>query len=249
MYEFRTLKSIYNIRIRYRKSDYTQYEYGSNIVVRAKKNKNDYLFTLEQRTDTKLDNQPPKKVMDKLMLELGNIIYPVALNVSKDASILSVSNFDEIKQRWKNKSQELYKANKTQAFQNYLKMSAKNFTNETKFRQSLYRDTFIQMFFLDYGNQVLEFDFVNFPIQSRKTSLYAIRIPNSSYHYSLHPAFKENNVKGLEGILNFRLTETGELWGMSANLSLENNEEESYVKNVLIWANKDAHETKTGFFF
>lgn len=249
MYEFKNLKSVYNINIRYRKPDYTQFEYSTKLFLSAKKNKQDFLFTLEQRIDTMLNRQPPRKIMDKLMLELGNSLYPIELNVNPKGSVISINNFKEIKERWIKKSKELYNKNKTQAFSNYLQMSAENIVNETMFIKSLFKDTFIQMYFLNFGSKIIEFEFANFPMQSRKASVYAIQTPFSKYNYTLESAFKEKDMKEVSGTLSFSTGEMGVLWDMTANLVLESDKEEFYYKHVSIKVDKDTLKTKTNFFF
>jgi hypothetical protein len=246
MYQFQTLKSIYQIIIRYRKPDHSQYEYSGNMVLNAKRNKGNCLFVLEQRTDTKLNGVAPQQVMDNLMLELGNALYPIELNTDLKGEIRSIGNFSEIRERWIKKSRDLYKRNKTQAFRNYLEMSQNNLTHESRFKEVLLRDSFIQLFFLNYGNNTLRFDFVNFPVRSRKLSLHALKEPD---YYSLHPAFREKDMKTVRGKLGYRTAKTGELLKMDMNLLLENDKEECYRKSVSIRSDEKKHTVKTGIFF
>lgn len=249
MYNFRTLKSHYSILIRYRLPDYTLQEYSSTIVLEAKQRQNNFLFTLHERLDVRLNNEVPRKTMDSLMMELGNSIYPMQLNVSSEGKILSVFNFDEIRERWYENSSELLEDNYTPEFRKYIEISRKNFSDEEKFREILFRDTFVQLFFQEYDTKILELTCENFPKQSKKTTFYAKKTSPDNYNYKLFPAFKENNVEDIGGDLICELMPTGEISKVEAFFYLITSESGLYEKRVMIEPNIKKHRARTGFFF
>ncbi|MCL1932781.1 MAG: hypothetical protein FWF53_03065 [Candidatus Azobacteroides sp.] len=250
MYQFRTLKSLYSVIIAYRLPDYTEQKYRCKIVVKAKREKENYLFTLEERLDVRLNNEKPQKVVDNLMTQLGNCLYPIELHVSATGELLSIPNFGQIRGRWLETARELLKRNRTQEFKNYLEAAKTNLFDERRFLKSLAKDTFIQMYFKDYPANKAELEFVNFPYQNKKTSFYARKIPTASRAYALLPTFREPKVQETEGkLVLWKNNECGEPFKIKANIRLLTSESELYQKDILIEADENEHKVKTGLFF
>jgi len=137
MYQFRTLTSLYSVAVTYRLPDYTEQRYDSKIVVKAQRKKEKYLFTLEERFGIQLNNEAPQKVMDRLMTQLGNSLYPIELYVSDRGELLAVPNFEQIKNVWLKTAKELLRQNKTLEFKNYLEAAQMNLSDEQKFLKVL----------------------------------------------------------------------------------------------------------------
>lgn len=249
MYKFKSLKSRYSITIHYRLPDYTETEYKSKMVVEAKKEKDNYLFTLTDRLDVTLNNNEPEKVMDYLMMQLGNSLYPLELNVSPVGEFGSIQNFENVRDNWNKKAGDLLKNNPTDAFKKYIEMSGRNFVNERRLKKVLCRDTFIQLYFQAWGGKMLEIDCFNFPSQSRKTTYFAQHRGDNTACYDLMPAFLEKNMKGAGGILDYKLSDAGEIEWVKAEFYLLTPTSEIYKKGVTIEADKEHHRVKTGFFF
>ena len=107
MYQFRILQSIYSVVVTYYLPDYTVQKYACKIVLSAKREKGNYLFILEERLEVALNGEKPQKVMDTLMTLLGNCLYPIELSVSPGGEILSIPNFEQIREVWSKTSGEL----------------------------------------------------------------------------------------------------------------------------------------------
>ena len=250
MYQFRTLKSRYSVTVIYRLPDYTEQKYESKIVVKAQRDKENYLFTLEERFEVLLNHEKPQKGMDDLMIRLGNCLYPIELYVSAKGELHSVPNFGQIKETWLKTANELLKQNKTQAFRNYLYAAKVNLSDETTFLKALNKDSFIHLFFKDYASNSVELAFVNFPYQNRKTDFYVRKIPVDSRTYRLFPAFKEANVRETGGKLVYIKNNTsGEPFEIKTSIYLNTLVQDFYQKKILIEADENEHEVKTGLFF
>jgi hypothetical protein len=250
MYQFRTLTSLYSVAVTYRLPDYTEQRYDSKIVVKAQRKKEKYLFTLEERFGIQLNNEAPQKVMDRLMTQLGNSLYPIELYVSERGELLAVPNFEQIKNVWLKTAKELLRQNKTLEFKNYLEAAQMNLSDEQKFLKVLPKDNFIQLFFKDYAENKVELAFVNFPFQNRKTNYYVRKIPNIHNSYALFPAFKEAGIQETGGKLFCRKNRTcGEPFTIEANIHLITSDADLYQKRVLIEAGENEHKVKTGIFF
>jgi hypothetical protein len=250
MYQFRSLKSLYSVTITCRFPDYTQQKYESKIVVKAQRVKENYLFTLEERSEVQLNEEKPQKIMDRIMVLLGNCLYPIELCASVKGELLSVPNFGQIREVWFKTANELLKQNKTQAFRNYLESAKMNLSDEKRFLRTLSKDSFIQLFFKDYTNNSVELEFINFPYQNRKTNFYVRKIPTDSATYSLSSAFKEAEVQEAGGKLIYHKNNAyGEPFYINSSIYLITSQSELYRKQVLIEADENEHKVKEGLFF
>jgi len=250
MYQFRILQSIYSVAVTYHLPDYTTQKYACKIALCAKREKEKFLFTLEERSDVSLNSERPQKVMDNLMVLLGNCLYPMELYVSASGELLSVTNFEQIREVWLETSKELLKQNRTQEFEKYLEAAKKNLSDERSFLKALSRDSFIQLYFKDYTTNSEELEFVNFPFQNRKTNYYVRKVTGISNAYTLSPAFMETDVQQSEGELMCRKNiDCGEPLKIEADIHLTSTKSDLYQKHILIEADEDEHKVKTNLFF
>jgi len=250
MYKFRTLKSLYSVAVTYRLPDYTEQKFECKIVVNAKKEKDNYLFTLEERFEARLNNSKPQKIMDDLMIQLGNCLYPIELTASAAGELLSVPNLWQIRERWLKTANGLLKRHRTQAFKNYLEAAQKNLSNEKLFLSALNKDSFIHLFFKNYASNSVELEFVNFPYQNRKTNFYVIKKPTVSGTYVLVPSFREDKVNESGGkLVWWKNKDSGESFKIKADIYLDTSESQLYQKKILIEADEEKHKVKTGLFF
>ncbi|GHV29672.1 hypothetical protein FACS1894177_00930 [Bacteroidia bacterium] len=250
MYQFRSLKSLYSVAILYRLPDYTEQKYTCSIVVNARRVKENYLFILEERSGIQLNGEKPQKVVDNLMAQLGNCLYPIELYVNANGELLSVPNFEQIKEIWFKTATELLKQNKTQAFRNYLEAAKENLSDEKSFLKSLNKDSFIHLFFKDYASNSVELSFANFPYQNRKSDFHVRKIPSVRNTYTLFPAFKEAKVQDTGGkMICLKNDPSGEPLRIVVNIYLSTSKSDFYHKKILIEADDNAHEVKTGLFF
>ena len=157
--------------------------FKSSIQIKATDNRSDenYHFTVN-RSEVLLNGEKASKLMDRIIYEMGNTLYPVSLKVSPLLAVLDVLNFDEIRLRRQKQIEDItkkYPSNNT--VQQYIRMAAKNFTDKNAFIRSLYRDSFFNLYFRDIYTTTPEDEakailWVNFPKREmNRTYLYQVK--------------------------------------------------------------------------
>ena len=247
MYNFKSLKASYKIHLTHQWPDFTLNRYSSRMMVSARRCDGHYEFTLENRINVRLDGKPPAGIMDCLMMQLGNSLFPLTLQVSDDGKLYAVKNIEEVKQRWHKEADEMLKTHSTTEFKTYLEMASGNVAGEKQLVRSLAKDSFIQLFFLSYGSKVLEIDWFNFPRPGQKTTCYARRKADE-LNYILSPAFNDDEVEQAAGTLSYRKFPSGELENMKATFYLSTREGKVYRKGVTLVVDPGQRQVKTGLF-
>lgn len=132
------------------------------------------------RSKVKIDNNPIRKMMDKIIYDLGNSIYPLSLNVSAQMKIMDVVNHEEIKKSWVTCAKEKLEKYPSPQMRRYIKMAQPNIVDKKLFVQSLYRDTFFNAFFRNIyeptpKGEAFSIVWFNFPKkQMNQTYLYEV---------------------------------------------------------------------------
>jgi hypothetical protein len=137
----------------------------------SRKAPNMYSFTVEKKEQVLINGQIPQQIMDRIMLQMGESLYPVQLSVSNDGELMSVENFEIVSQRWNMEAHaQLLKHNNSPTLLRYINNSRKNIESEEALRQSLMRDSFIKLFFCGLFSSKRDYDFVfeNFPEKEQR---------------------------------------------------------------------------------
>ncbi len=243
MYNFRYLDSFYNVDIILKHPDFTQTHYHSREYVEARSEKESgrYIFRLEGQRNILLNREPPQEVMDKLMIELGNAVYPLSLVVSQEGEILTVKNFLSVKEQWERKTEAILKEQYTQPLEQYIRIASRNLKQETALRKSLVKKTFIRLFFLPFNTEMFTLKFENFPLRG---DLVVFRCEpeqaptnENTRRYSaslLFPATYQG-----EGHIRYVHSEAGDLLTTEGQFTITDPDGNTSEKQILIQTNEE----------
>ena len=161
-----------------------------HVIARYEKERDSYTFILN-RSEVLLNEKPAEKLMDRVMCEMGNSLYPIHLRVSPHLWILDVLNFNEIKQRRQQCADAWRAKASSDELERYFWFSEKNTADSKTLIASLYRDTFFNLYFRDIFT----------PTENDETKLirwqnFPVREMDQSYLYQIKP----------EGVNRFRLS-------------------------------------------
>ncbi|GHT65511.1 hypothetical protein AGMMS50239_25430 [Bacteroidia bacterium] len=240
MYKFRILEAYYDVDVTLTYPDYTSNSYHcrEHLIVRYRQDENLFLFEMCDRSNILINGKEPEEIMDRLMMELGNVLYPMILQTSPSGEILRVQSFDEIQTRWLTKARELLKANKTYPFGKYMQISTRNLKDEALFIKALLKNSFYKCYFLPAHVESFLFEVCHFPQRSANT-LFLFEANNSdSIIESNDQSFSAKMIfpaeKEASGILNRSFTELGDLYSLKSELNWANTEGEDYKKTMVI---------------
>jgi hypothetical protein len=247
MYKFRILEAHYDIDIALTYPDYTQEHYhcSEHVIVRYRKDPNCYLFEMTGRKDIQINNKAPEEIMDKLMVELGDALYPLDIKVSPAGEILEVNYFEEVQDRWNKKAGELLEKYNTSPFAKYLQISARNMKQEIAFRKSLLKNTFFKCYFLPDNVESFLFEVHHFPQRSANT-LFLFELDNDGILVDAGQFFSARTIfpteKKASGQLSRAFTELGDLDFLYGELNWEDAEGLPYKKTITIRTDKDKRD-------
>lgn len=161
-----------------------------------------YNFNIN-RADVLIDGESVRKLMDKVIFEIGNTIYPLSLTVSPNLQIKDIINYKDIKERWTNCTKNLLQKYPSPQLRRYVSMSEKNIRDIPSLIHSLYKDTFFNVYFRDIYTSTPEDEanailWVNFPKREM----------NQTYLYTVNSVAK-NKVETFGSILKIVSTQEG----------------------------------------
>ena len=149
---FGSMQAVYRIESKYIIDSEENYcsTFGSKLHVTARyeKERDNYTFIIN-RSAVLLNGKPAVKLMDRIMSEVGNSLYPIHLRVSPRLWILDILNFNEIKQRRQQCADDWKAEADSPELERYFRFSEKNSANGKTLIASLYRDTFFNLYFRD----------------------------------------------------------------------------------------------------
>lgn len=191
------------------------------------------------RSDVLIDNKSISKLMDKIILEIGNAIYPISLLVNQQMRIIDVVNYEDIKQKWINNAKEKLDRYPSSEIKRYLSASYKNIKNKNTFINCLYKDSFLNLYFRNIfeptiKNEVHSIVWHNFPKKQM----------NQTYLYEIAP-MKENQIKILGEIMqivpeqngtyaaDYRIGNEGQIISISGSIESKH-QDKLYKKQVSI---------------
>lgn len=238
MYNYKSLDATYNIEITVLFPDNTERCYCSKVDVHHKKrNKTEWGIILKRKYDTRINGNTLTNIVDKLMKELGESLYPISLKLLEDNNYTIVNN-DEIAERWLRKSEHLLEEYPTIEFKNYVEMAISNL-RPIYLEKMLVRDTFFQLYLANTNLDLFSVDCFNFPTNGKKIMFYAKCIFNKSNlenkrNYLLFPSFSSSNVKETGGSLLYVFYPEGDICSIEGEFKLTTANSDSYLKRVKI---------------
>lgn len=142
------------------------------------------------RSNVLINQRRPNKLMDQIMLDIGNSIYPIKMIIDSEMQIRDILNFDEIKSNWNICTQKYLEKYPSAEMDRYVRMATVNLTSKQNFIHALYQDTFFNLYFRDIISPIEEgeakaIQWVNFPVKSRNsTYLYSFNSSENIIHAS-----------------------------------------------------------------
>lgn len=191
------------------------------------------------RSDIRIDEKPVRKLMDRIIMEIGESIYPLSIIVSPNLEILDILNFKEIKERWHDCTKNLLEKYPSRQLERYVNMSKKNVSDIPSCINSLYKDTFFNVYFRDIytpteEDEALPILWNNFPRREM----------NQTYLCQVNP-MKEHNicitgdimqiVPSYEGYctMDYELGKKGEIQDISGKIRCKY-KTETYIKQISV---------------
>ncbi|NDV64655.1 hypothetical protein [Bacteroides sp. 224] len=242
MFGFRRLNSFYDVDITFVFPDYrhTYYHCREHLIARYDSTEDKYNITLEERENVLLNNKYPKEIMDILMIEIGNSIYPIELETSSKGELLKIKNFEQIKRRWLQKTQEMQKQYETHPFKRYVEIASRNIQNENKFHEALGRNSFIKLLIKPLDLNSFLFSFDNFPQKGMKI-LYECTMRNNKSN-GIVTEYSPNLIFPLDfksdGYIKYTFSELNDIEKIEARFDLESPDGQKYAKLISINTDK-----------
>lgn len=234
---FKQLKVTCLVELSIQSPDLTLNSYSSKVEIVIRKNLlGKHVVTLQKKCDTRINGQYPEKVMDYLMMELGDSLYPLSFHVVEN-NRFQIVDFEQIVARWEEKSRKMLEERPTVEFMNYVELARTNLTKDGLIK-TLSRDTFYQLYFADIDSDGLKIDCYNFPRCGNKTTYCAAGKKKNAgaeeyKHFDLDLAFNYPAVNG-SGFLTYTLFPQGDIKSVEGEFRLLNSDSESFIKNVRI---------------
>lgn len=181
-----------------------------------------YKCSLEKRCDVQIEQVKPL-LANRLLIELGESLYPIELNITLDGKIDSITNFEEVKERRTKKAKELLSTFPTIPFRRYIEMSQGYLEEEEVFRGVLVRDSFIQLFFSCASESPFCYTCDNFPRKGEKNSFYCEidKKDIGTCLYIAQPAFPTPSHVVMGGSVVSDISAKRELVGIKAEFKLQ----------------------------
>lgn len=220
--------------------DYTreQYHCREHVIVHYRREPNRYLFEFVDRKDILIDGKAPEEIMDQLMIEMGDTLYPLCLYVNHNGEILKVSCFEEVRDRWIKKTGELMQKHDTAPFKKYVQTAQRNMKTEEAFRKALTKNSFFKFYFLPDRAESFMHEVHHFPGRSDMTLFLFERNRKGmtengeSLSYTARSVFPEKTE--ISGLLNRRFSESGDLELLKVELNWEDTEGMPYRKTITL---------------
>lgn len=234
---FKQLKATYLVELNILSPDLTLNSYSSKVDIVIQKNLlGQHVVTLQKKYDTLINGKYPEKVMDSLMMELGDSLYPLSFNMGENYNS-QIIDFEQIAARWEEKSKKILEEYPTVEFMNYVELARTNLTKEGLMK-TLFRDTFYQLYFADIDSDGLNVDCCNFPRCGNKTTYCTIRKKKNEdtekhRYFDMDLAFNYPATNG-SGFLIYTLFPQGDIKSIEGEFRLFNSDYESFIKNVRI---------------
>ncbi|MDR2145966.1 MAG: hypothetical protein LBE91_05870 [Tannerella sp.] len=260
MFHFRNLQDTYIVSVSHIFPDDRTATVMYKQDVLAHKVKKTYRFELLQRHGMQIDGESPGDISEIIMMELGDSLYPLVLNVEEDGEILSIENFDEVRTRRSNKEKELNSKYQSFEFEQYLKAAKDNMKDEKTLRMGLGRDAFIQFYFRDTDRSDWYFHIFDFPFPDIQLMYYALRKKKPILHkdsipvrmpednYEIHPAFQLTDVLRNEGTVYCKRAVAGDIQEMKLYINLLKDDDTYYRRKITLSRDENTERITDNFW-
>jgi hypothetical protein len=159
--------------------------FSCNLNVRAFRlaTEDGYKFVV-QRSNVLLNGKKVTKLMDRVICEMGDSLYPISLKVSPELTLLDIYNFNDVVLRRKECAESMMEKYPASPVERYIHLSEKNFTNVRALIGALCRDGFFNLYFRNIYTPTREDEaysirWENFPERDmNRAYLYRIRAIN-----------------------------------------------------------------------
>ncbi|QXP59308.1 hypothetical protein [Olleya sp. HaHaR_3_96] len=121
--------------------------YKLEIKYLGKSDSNSNIFQINRNTDIYINDKLPESSMDELASKVSQVIYPLELETNKNGTLKSVTNFNEIQDRWSVLKKELKKYYKGETTDSYIKLNDKTLSISELFFNKIKQDWFLHLFF------------------------------------------------------------------------------------------------------
>jgi hypothetical protein len=244
MYNFRSIKAGYNVAIDIIYPDKRKSSYKSCICLSAQyvHKTGDYLFRLDQEKQVLLNDKSPSQLVDCMMKRLGNSLYPAILRVSSSGKIKNIENFDQIKDRWQNESDNILNEMPSCSIKQYLNLARKNLKDEKSFLQAFSRNTFILLYFNDKTKKEFIFPVYNL---TGAGSIFYIQYKEKQADEHTVSYDWEDGESGDYCQLIYKYSSLGDVILIKSVLSIKDIfSKEEYRKEIIIELEQDNYEIK-----
>lgn len=190
-----------------------------------------------------INGQKARKLMDRIILEAGNSLYPVSVSVSSRMEITGINNLSEIRSRWRECTQRLTEKYPSPYTNAYLSASSQNLSDEKAFIASLYNDSFFNVYFrnifspLPAGEGVL-IKWKNFPEKDMETScLYVIENAGSNKILTLGQVMEIISGSRGEYRMEYKIGDKKEIHAIKGEITSLYNDKK-YIKQISVKTDK-----------
>ncbi|KGN69794.1 hypothetical protein HQ40_03840 [Porphyromonas gulae] len=231
---FRPLSRIYLTRIRQIIPEKTVRQYtGKTLLEMDEMRPDGFRCLLLRRYDVQIEHAA-SSVVNTLMIDLGESLYPIELNVHPDGKIRKIVNFEEIRKRRMDKAAELLNHFPTMNFRKYIEMAQENLIDEKALQKALLRDSFIQLFLSCASGYPFCYTCDNFPQKGLKSSYYCNieKKETNTFVYVARPAFSYPSYKVMEGNIVSEVSAEGSLSGIKAGFTLLGKGGKAYKREI-----------------
>lgn len=213
MYRFKQIKAKYSFVSEVIKPSGERSVYSKTELVDALPNLVEGLnFFLRGSTDVLIDGLEPEN-FNLIMYRLGQSLYPIELNVLKTGRIKRVKNFAEIQKRWDKECKGILATHKNAYWVGrYINITSRNISSEVSFLETLCRNNFIQLFFMEEGAVKQHVELYAFPFADNhiRVEFNLASSSQTEYHYKSEIGKIDERICSGQGELRISYTEKGQ---------------------------------------
>jgi hypothetical protein len=108
---------------------------------------NNAIFLINRTSKTYINDVEPELIADILATKVAEVLYPMLLKTNDKGKILSIQNFQAIKERWAAKQQEILTYYQGELVEKYLHLTGLSLQDENVLLHSLSTDWFLCTYF------------------------------------------------------------------------------------------------------
>ncbi len=125
----------------------TVLRYKLNIYWTGKSNQFTNTYRIDREPHIFINDKVPEDFLDKLAVEVSQVIYPLEVETTWDGKLNKILNFEAIVERWEHKKKELPQFYKGDIADRYLQLTDQTLSSPTVLFEKLTKDWCIQLYF------------------------------------------------------------------------------------------------------